>query len=165
VADDPQRDHTAWMELALAQARLAESAGEVPIGAVVVHAGRQIGSGHNHPVGLNDPTAHAEILALRQAATHLQNYRLTEATLYVTLEPCLMCIGAMVHARIGALVYAAPDPKVNAVHLAGELADRNALNHRFAVTQGVMEAEAAGLLRGYFRQRRGRDEQGDTSGS
>ena len=139
----------------MAQARLAAAAGEVPIGAVVVHQGQVIGSGHNHPVGRHDPAAHAEILALRRAGRHLANYRLTGATLYVTLEPCLMCVGAMVHARIEALVYGAPDPKVGALRLAGELAGRNALNHRFSVTGGILGQEAAALLQDYFRNRRG----------
>jgi tRNA(adenine34) deaminase len=150
-----QTDHGAWMEMALDQARLAAAAGEIPIGAVVVSGGQVIGIGHNHPLGLNDPSAHAEILALRQAGQQQNNYRLSGATLYVTLEPCLMCVGAMVHARLETLVYGAADPKVGAVKLAGELAERHALNHRFEVIGDVLGDEAADLLRSYFRSRRG----------
>lgn len=147
-------EHEVWMEMALDQAHLAAAAGEVPIGAIVVSGGQVIGRGHNHPVGLQDPSAHAEILALRQAGQQQSNYRLQDATLYVTLEPCLMCVGAMVHARLEALVYGAADPKVGAVRLAGELADRHAVNHRFQVIGEIRADEASDLLRGYFKSRR-----------
>src|SRR5512145_827257 len=107
--------HEEFMRQALAQADLARAAGEVPVGAVVVQDGRVIGAGHNQPIGGSDPTAHAEVVALRSAATAIGNYRLTGATLYVTVEPCLMCVGAMVHARIGTLVYGAAEPRTGAV--------------------------------------------------
>lgn len=142
------------MAAALNLARQGAAAGEVPMGAVVVADGVVLGRGFNQPLAAHDPTAHAEVVALRQACTRAGNYRLPGATLYVTLEPCLMCVGAMVHARISRLVYAAADPKVGAVGLAGELADRHALNHRFAVTGGILAHEAGELLRDYFKTRR-----------
>jgi tRNA(adenine34) deaminase len=142
------------MAAAVALARQGGAAGEVPMGAVVVVDGTVIGEGFNQALGAQDPTAHAEIVALRQACRQAGNYRLPGATVYVTLEPCLMCVGAMVHARIARLVYAAADPKVGAVRLAAELADRHALNHRFAVTGGVLAEEAGVLLRDYFKSRR-----------
>ncbi|MCZ6833333.1 MAG: tRNA adenosine(34) deaminase TadA [Acidobacteria bacterium] len=144
------------MAQALALARQGAEAGEVPMGAVVVVRGEVIGQGFNQPLGAQDPTAHAEIVALRQACRQAGNYRLPGATVYVTLEPCLMCVGAMVHARISRLVYGAADPKVGAVRLAAELADRHTLNHRFAVTGGVLGDEAGALLRDYFKIRRDR---------
>jgi tRNA(adenine34) deaminase len=145
----------AWMRRALRLARAAAARGEVPVGAVVVAAGRRAGSGSNAPIRSIDPAAHAEIRALRRAARALGNYRLTGATLYVTLEPCLMCLGAMVHARIGRLVCGAPDPKVGALSL---LARRRlaGLNHRFAITRGVLAAESSALLKDFFRRRRRR---------
>ena len=120
------------------------------VGCVLVHDGRVVGEGWHRLAG--EP--HAEILALRQAGQELNNYRLPGATLYVTLEPCLMCVGAMVHARLGTLVYGAADPKVGAVRLAGELADRHALNHRFEVIGDIRADAAAALLRSYFKSRR-----------
>ena len=142
------------MGLALSYARRAEARGEVPVGAVVVHRGRVVGRGTNRPIASRDPTAHAEVTALRNAARRLGNYRLTGVTLYVVVEPCLMCVGAMLHARIARLVYGAPDPKVGAVGLVGRLADRHALNHRFEVTAGVREEECRRILRHYFRRKR-----------
>ena len=143
------------MRLALAQAALARAAGEVPVGAVVVLDGGVVGRGYNQPVGTSDPTAHAEILALREAARALGNYRLTGATLYVTVEPCLMCVGAIVHARVGTVVYGAPDPKGGAVR---SLLDPSALplNHRFEVVEGVLAEECRQLLQEFFRARRER---------
>ena len=141
------------MSVALRLARAAARQGEVPIGAVVVAGGRILGRGANRPIGASDPTAHAEIVALRRAARAAGNYRLSGATLYVTLEPCLMCLGAMVHARIRHLVFGAHDPKVGAVALLG--ARRAAcLNHRFTVTAGVGARECGELLRQFFRRRR-----------
>jgi len=141
------------MGRALRLARAAAARGEVPIGAVVVRDGRAVGSGSNAPIRSVDPTAHAEITALRRAARALGNYRLTGATLYVTLEPCLMCLGAMVHARIGRLVFGARDPKVGATAL---LTRRRfaGLNHRLAITRGVRPEEAVALLEAFFRRRR-----------
>lgn len=146
-------DDQTFMAAALRLARAAGRRGEVPVGAVVVAGGRVVGRGRNRPIEATDPTAHAEITALRRAARQARNYRLTGATLYVTLEPCLMCLGAMVHARIGRLVFGAPDPKVGATAwLRGRRAGR--LNHRFAVRRGVRADECAALLREFFRARR-----------
>lgn len=148
ASDDP-----VWMGAALRLARASGKRGEVPVGAVVVAGGRVLGRGRNRPVGSCDPTAHAEITALRRAGRRTRNYRLAGAVLYVTLEPCLMCLGAMVHARIGRLVFGAPDPKVGATAwLRGRRAGR--LNHRFAVRGGVRADECAALLREFFRARR-----------
>ena len=141
------------MGAALRLARAAGRRGEVPVGAVVVAGGRIAGRGRNRPIESSDPTAHAEIVALRRAARQARNYRLTGATLYVTLEPCLMCLGAMVHARIGRLVYGAPDPKVGATSwLRGRRA--GGLNHRIEVSGGVRAPECAALLKEFFRARR-----------
>jgi tRNA(adenine34) deaminase len=146
-------DHESFMRLALAQAALARDAGEVPVGAVVVRDGAVAGRGYNHPIGTSDPTAHAEILALREAARAAGNYRLTGATLYVTVEPCLMCVGAIVHARVGTVVYGVPDPKGGAVR---SLLDPTTLplNHRFEATEGVLADDCRQLLQDFFRERR-----------
>ena len=144
-----------YMRLALEQARAAARAGEVPVGAVLVHKERVIATGANRPISACDPTAHAEIEALRAGAQVLGSYRLTDTTLYVTLEPCLMCAAAMVHARVRRLVYGAFDPRVGA---AGSLIDAFALpgqNHRVDVFGGVLEAECGALLKGFFELRRG----------
>ncbi len=142
------------MELALAEARLAAEGGEVPIGAVVVHGGEMIASGQNRVLRNVDPTAHAEIVALRAAAAALANYRLAGCTLYVTLEPCAMCAGAMVHARIDRLVFAAPDPKAGACGSVLSVVNHPQLNHQVQVEQGIAAEESAELLRGFFRERR-----------
>lgn len=142
------------MRLAIEQARLAAQAGEVPVGAVIVADGQVLAAGRNAPVGTHDPTAHAEIRALRAAAQVRQNYRLPDCTLYVTLEPCLMCVGAMLHARIRRVVYGAADPKTGA---AGSLLDPMAdprLNHQTEVLGGVLADECGELLRQFFRARR-----------
>ena len=144
-----------YMRLALEQARAAARAGEVPVGAVLVPKERVIATGANRPISACDPTAHAEIEALRAGAQVLGSYRLTDTTLYVTLEPCLMCAAAMVHARVRRLVYGAFDPRVGA---AGSLIDAFALpgqNHRVDVFGGVLEAECGALLKGFFELRRG----------
>ncbi|MGA3333458.1 MAG: tRNA adenosine(34) deaminase TadA [Terracidiphilus sp.] len=142
------------MELALAEARLAAEGGEVPIGAVVVHGGEMIASGQNRVLRNVDPTAHAEIVALRAAAAALANYRLAGCTLYVTLEPCAMCAGAMNHARIDRLVFAAPDPKAGACGSVLSVLNHPQLNHQMQVEQGIGAEESAELLRGFFRERR-----------
>jgi len=142
------------MLLALGEARQAAEAGEVPVGAVVVLAGRVLARGHNRPIALHDPTAHAEILALREAARELGNYRLTGATLYVTIEPCVMCCGAAVHARIARLVYGADDAKAGAVRSVHRLLDDARLNHRVEVTAGVRAAECGARLSEFFRAKR-----------
>lgn len=147
-------DVDALMGRALQLARAAGAAGEVPVGAVVALDGRIVGEGANGPVGSCDPTAHAEIVALRDAARRVGNYRLTGATLAVTVEPCLMCLGAAVHARVGHLAFGARDPKVGATDRLDALWPSGALNHRFAVTGGVRGDEAAELLTSFFSERR-----------
>lgn len=143
-----------WMQQALAQARLAAQAGEVPVGAVVVKAGQVIGVGRNAPIGDHDPTAHAEIKALRHAAQTVGNYRLEGCTLYVTLEPCAMCSGAMLHARLDRVVFGASDVKTGAAGGVLNLFAQAALNHRTQVTGGVLAEEGAALLQGFFKPRR-----------
>lgn len=147
-------DDTAFMRLALAQAELAEDAGEVPVGAVVVADGEVAGRGYNAPIREHDPSAHAEIRAMREAAHAAENYRLTGATLYVTLEPCAMCAGAALHARIGRVVYGAADPRAGALGSVLDLSAVGELNHRLAVTAGVLEEECGERLRTFFRARR-----------
>ena len=142
------------MSRALVLARLAEEAGEVPIGAVVVKDDEIVGEGWNRPIGTSDPTAHAEIVALRAAAQRLQTYRLLDTTLYVTLEPCAMCAGAMVHARVRRLVYAASDPRAGAAESVFSIVQHPALNHRIEFTSGVMAEECGALLREFFARRR-----------
>ena len=144
----------AFMVAALARARTALDRGEVPVGAVVVLDGAIAGEGVNQPIATHDPTAHAEIVAIRAAAARIGNYRLNGATLYVTIEPCLMCVGAMVHARIARLVYGAPEPKAGAIESAMRALDHPSLNHRFEVTRGVLEAECRDLVQGFFKARR-----------
>jgi tRNA(adenine34) deaminase len=142
-----------WMELAIAEAERAAAGGEVPVGAVLISGDREVGRGHNQTIGLCDPTAHAEVLALRAAAAALGNYR-TGGTLYVTLEPCIMCVGAMVQARVERLVFAARDPKAGAAVSLYQAADDGRLNHRLQVAEGVMAEQAAGLLTTFFASRR-----------
>jgi len=144
------------MRRALAQAGRAREVGEVPVGAIVVHGGEVVGTGFNQPIGLQDPTAHAEVVAMRTAARALGNYRLTGATLYVTVEPCLMCVGAMVHARIGVLVYGAPEPRTGAVASMIRAHESPGLNHRIEVVAGVLEDECRELMQRFFRERRER---------
>lgn len=144
------------MALALDQARAARALGEVPVGAVVVLDDVVMGAGCNRPITTHDPTAHAEIVALREAAARLGNYRLTGATLYVTVEPCLMCVGAMVHARIGRVVFGAPEPRAGALGSAHRAHEAPGLNHRIAVAGGVREAECRALIQEFFRERRDR---------
>jgi tRNA(adenine34) deaminase len=150
---DTGRDE-AFMREALAQAHLARAAGEVPVGAVVVRGGEVIGRGHNAPVTGRDPTAHAEIRALQQAAAAIGNYRLDGCELFVTLEPCAMCSGAMLHARLDRVVYAAPDPKTGAAGSVVDLFGEARLNHHTAVASGVLATECAALLTDFFRSRR-----------
>jgi tRNA(adenine34) deaminase len=142
------------MQSALAEARLAAEAGEVPIGAVVLHDGEIIATGQNRVLRNLDPTAHAEIVAMRAAATALGNYRLPGCTLYVTLEPCAMCAGAMIHARLDRLVFAAADPKAGAAGSVLSVLNHPQLNHQMQVEQGICAEESAELLRSFFRVRR-----------
>jgi len=144
-----------WMGLALEEAALAAAAGEVPVGAVVVLEGRLLGRGHNTPIALSDPTAHAEIVALRAAAREIGNYRLTGATLYATVEPCAMCCGAALHARVARLVYGAADPKAGAVRSLYRLLEDPRLNHQVEVTAGVRGAECGAKLGEFFKTKRG----------
>jgi tRNA(adenine34) deaminase len=147
-------DHSTFMRAALDEARRGFDAGEVPVGAVVVLDGKVIGRGFNRPISSRDPTAHAEIVALREAASAAGNYRLVGATLYVTIEPCLMCVGAMVHARVGTLVFGAPEPKAGAVMSACRAHELPSLNHRIEVVGGVLEEECRAIIQEFFRQRR-----------
>jgi tRNA(adenine34) deaminase len=143
-----------WMRHALALAERAAAESEVPIGALLVLDDEVIGEGWNQPIGSQDPTAHAEVVALRAAARRLGNYRLSGSTLYVTLEPCLMCAGAMVHARVARLVFGASDPKRGAAHGSCAALELPGLNHRIAVTGGVLAAECSARLQEFFRARR-----------
>jgi tRNA(adenine34) deaminase len=142
------------MQAALAEARLAAEAGEVPIGAVIVRESKIIASGQNRVLRAVDPTAHAEIAALRAAAVSIGNYRLPGCTLYVTLEPCAMCAGAMIHARLDRLVFAAADPKAGACGSVLTVLNHTQLNHQMQVEQGILAEESAELLRSFFRERR-----------
>ncbi len=142
------------MRLALDLARRAEAAGEVPVGAVIVKDGTVVAEGWNRPIGSNDPTAHAEIVALRAAGQALGTYRLTGTTLYVTLEPCAMCASAMVHARVQRLVYAATDPRAGAAGSVFDIVRHPALNHRLECTGGVLAGDCSALLRSFFLARR-----------
>jgi tRNA(adenine34) deaminase len=144
----------AWMRHALALASRTEAAGEVPVGAVLVHDGQLLAEGWNCPIGTSDPTAHAEIVALRRAAAAAGNYRLTGATLYVTLEPCAMCSGALMHARVARVVYAATDPRAGAAGSVFDVLVSERLNHRIAVRGGVRADEAREQLQRFFRARR-----------
>jgi len=152
MIDDERDSH--WMQHALHLAEQAAEQDEVPVGAVVVLNEEAIGEGWNQPISSCDPTAHAEIIALRDAAQRIGNYRLTGATLYVTLEPCLMCAGAMIHARIGRLVFGASDPKRGAVNSTTHAFETQGLNHRVTFTGAVMASACAGRLHDFFRARR-----------
>ena len=142
------------MRQALAEAAKARDAGEVPVGAVVVIDAAVVAAGYNQPISSHDPTAHAEIVALRAAAAAVGNYRLTGATLYVTVEPCLMCVGAMVHARIGLVVFGAAEPKAGAIQSMTRAHELAGLNHRLDVMGGVLEEESRVLLQAFFQSRR-----------
>lgn len=143
-----------WMEEALREAQRALALGEVPVGAVVVNEGRIVGRGCNRPLSANDPTAHAEILALRGAGQTIGNYRLLDCDLYVTVEPCAMCAGAITHARIRRLIYGAEDAKAGAVHSLLQVLNHPKLNHAVEVSSGVLAARCMHLLQAFFRERR-----------
>lgn len=153
--------HDNFMRLALAQAARARDAGEVPVGAVVVLDGAVVGTGFNQPIAATDPTAHAEIVALRAAAAALGNYRLTGATMYVTVEPCLMCVGAMVHARIATVVYGATEPRCGAIVSMTSAHEFAGLNHRLAAVGGVLEHECRAIIQEFFKERRASSRAGD----
>lgn len=143
-----------WMRQALSLAQRAQEEGEVPVGALLVLDNQVIGEGWNRPIGRHDPTAHAEIMALRQGGAVLQNYRLLNATLYVTLEPCVMCAGAMVHSRIRRLVYGAADKKTGAVGSLVDILRHPGMNHQVEIVSGVLAEECAATLSNFFRMRR-----------
>jgi tRNA(adenine34) deaminase len=143
-----------WMREALSEAFKGAAEGEVPVGAVVLLNEKIVGRGHNSPIQLHDPTAHAEITALRQAAHNTANYRLPGSVLIVTIEPCIMCVGAMILARVDEVIYGAADPKGGAVRSCYQLADQNQLNHRIRVTSGILEDECGSMLRAFFASRR-----------
>ena len=154
-----------FMEMAITAARDAASRGEVPVGAVLCQAGQPIAVAGNSPIGATDPTAHAEILALRDAARLLGNYRLTGATLYVTLEPCLMCMGAIIHSRLKRLVFGAFDPKTGAAVSRYRIGSDDRLNHRLQIVGGVLEQQCSDLLITFFNQRRKTADNGSPSAS
>ncbi len=143
-----------WMREAIAEARKAEAEGEVPVGAVILVNGKIIGRGHNHSIRSNDPTAHAEILALRHGAHSMRNYRLPGSVLVVTVEPCIMCAGAIIQARVDELIYGAADPKGGAIESHFHLASSPQLNHTLEVCSGVLADECGSLLRSFFESRR-----------
>jgi len=143
-----------WMGLALEQARKAEEEGEVPVGAVLVKDGLLIAKAHNQPISTNDPTAHAEIQLLRAAGKKLKNYRLTGTSLYVTLEPCAMCLGAIMHARVEHVIFGAYDPKTGVCGSSENLIDANCFNHKIDLVSGVLENESKQLLKNFFNSRR-----------
>ena len=149
-----QRSDELWMEEALREAQRAQALGEVPVGAVVVLDGRVIGRGCNRPITENDPTAHAEILALREAGQTVRNYRLTDCDLFVTVEPCAMCAGAITHARIRRLVYGADDPKAGGVKSVVEVLNHQGLNHHVEVIAGVLAGRSREMLQAFFREKR-----------
>ena len=150
---DPHAD-LGFMRRCIAEAETAAAAGEVPVGALVVRAGEIVGVGRNSSIALSDPSAHAEIMALRVAGARVGNYRLTDAELFVTVEPCLMCVGALIHARVRHLIYGAPEPKTGAVISTARALDTPGLNHRFAVTGGIRGDEARDLIQQFFREKR-----------
>ena len=150
----PSGDDAAWMELALEQAALAATADEVPVGALVIKDGEIVGRGHNRNLLDDDPTAHAEIVALRQAAARLGNHRLTGCTVVATIEPCSMCAGALIHARIARLVYGASDPKAGAAGSVLQVINHPGLNHRMEVTAGVLAEKCSAVLQDFFRRKR-----------
>lgn len=150
IDNTPQK----WMEPAFELAQKAKEQGEVPVGAVIVHENKIIGEGWNQPISSNDPTSHAEIVALRQAGLALSNYRLPRAVMYVTLEPCAMCAGALVHARLAKLIYAVDDPKTGACGSVFNLLQTNELNHKVEIEKGVMEEECRSLIQAFFKEKR-----------
>ena len=150
----PNEQDLEFMQLALVEAQKARASGEVPVGAVLVSDNQVIATGHNQPISNNDPSAHAEVAALRAAGQNLSNYRLPNTTLYVTLEPCMMCCGAIMHARIARVVYGAADAKTGCVHSVLNLFDNPQLNHHTMVEGGVLAEECAQVLKDFFKERR-----------
>jgi tRNA(adenine34) deaminase len=149
------KDDAFWMRQALEQAKLAAANGEIPIGAVLVDkTGELVASGHNQPIGAHDPTAHAEIIVLREAARRLNNYRLPDTSLYVTIEPCVMCVGALVHARVARVIYGAREPKTGAIESAHQLLEQGRFNHCPAFRSGLLEADCSKLMTAFFVEKR-----------
>jgi tRNA(adenine34) deaminase len=146
-----------WMRYAMKEAQVAQNKGEVPVGSVLIQDSQIIAKGHNCPITTNDPTAHAEIQALRKAGKKLQNYRLPKATLYTTLEPCIMCLGAIIHARIERIVFAASDPKSGVCGSSKNLVTQKYLNHKVKVSGGILEQENKKILKSFFQSRRNKD--------
>jgi tRNA(adenine34) deaminase len=151
---DPMESDETWMRLALEEAALARAAGEVPVGAVIVRKGKLLAKGHNSPIFLSDPSAHAELVVIRKAAAGIGNYRLNGATLYTTLEPCLMCAGAILQSRIERLVFGAVDPKSGAAVSLYRIFDDRRMNHAVEVTEGILGDACAEILSGFFREKR-----------
>ena len=147
-------NHEKWMRKAMQLADYAGEQGEVPVGAILVENGKEIGTGHNHPIESNDPTAHAEIVALRNGSQFKQNYRLPGATLYVTIEPCTMCLGALIHARVELLVFGAREPRAGAIVSNLPLADITHFNHQLEFVEGVLEQECSELMQNFFQRKR-----------
>ena len=143
-----------WMREAIEEAKKAEAEGEVPVGALVLLNEKVVGRGHNSPIQLKDPTAHAEIISLRQAAHNSKNYRIPGSILIVTIEPCIMCVGAMIQARVEEVIYGAADPKAGAIQSHFSMSDFGGLNHSFSVTSGILEEECAALMKSFFSSRR-----------
>ena len=154
MAEPAMNPHDTFMRAALDEARRGAEAGEVPVGAVVVLDGQVVGRGFNQPIGASDPTAHAEIVALREAARALGNYRLVGTILYVTIEPCLMCVGAMVHARVATVVFGAAEPKAGAIVSSCRAHELPSLNHRIDVVGGILEEECRAVIQEFFKTRR-----------
>jgi len=154
VTDERESLDLFWMQRAFELAQHAQSLGEVPIGAVLVKDDQIIGEGYNAPISQHDPTAHAEMMALREAANHIGNYRLLNTTLYVTIEPCVMCAGALVHARVQLVVFGAAEPRTGAVGSVFDILQSSKLNHQVDVRGGVMAQECAALMQNFFKQRR-----------
>jgi tRNA(adenine34) deaminase len=154
IVEMRSQDDAAWMELALEQARLAAEAGEVPVGALVIRDGEIVGQGHNRNLLDHDPTAHAEIVVLRQAARRLGNHRLAGCTVYATIEPCSMCAGALIHARVSRLVYGASDPKAGAAGSVLKVLNHPDLNHTMEVTSGILSDRCSEILQEFFRRKR-----------
>ena len=154
AAEMQAREDAAWMQLALEQATLAAQAGEVPVGALVIKDGEIIGRGHNRNLLNDDPTAHAEIVALREAAARMKNHRLTGCTMVTTIEPCSMCAGALIHARIARLIYGAADAKAGAAGSALEVLNHPRLNHKMEVTAGILADRCSEIIQEFFRRKR-----------
>jgi len=148
------QEHQDWMKIALDLAEKAEALGEVPVGAILVKDNQIVGQGFNQPISKNDPSAHAEILVLREAGQTLKNYRLVDTTMYVTLEPCAMCAMAMVHARIKTLVFAASEPRTGAAGSLYQLVQNSGHNHQIEIIEGIMQQESSDMLRRFFKARR-----------